>query len=682
MNYMSPLSTPLIWLANVPYPITTAAYFERVLRSTGRVTTIGPVFPAELIETWHLQNLKLPFVDPDIVTPFTPDMGGVIASTPAEQLPDLYLWVESVGGYFPENIGAVKCPTACYFIDTHLNLAWHLKWAENFDYIFLAQREYLHHFADLGMNVHWLPLACDPVIHAPVAAAVMHDISFVGSLSRHNPRRQKLLEKLQQEIGVYCERCWWDDMARMFSSSRIAFNNAVKNDLNMRVFEVMSIGTLLLTDQARGSGQDTLFRNGEELAVYRSDDELVDVARFYLNNPALREQIAARGRELVHNAHTYAHRVEDLLAVALGGKSTTFSAEELRERSLTGVVPPFVSKKDDYTSIGTASRSFVIPVLDYSPASEYNINTLLAELENIPGEVIIIFNNEQVANEIKANPRITRYAIMKENIGVARAWNVGIQMACTPTVFILNADLHLKVEAVTALEKALWTLERAVCVGPQGSFVDIHLTRDHLYFDKGTFDQPIAVDAVSGFFFAVKLECFADKTLTFENAYTPCYFEEWDLGLQIKQAGLAAYVVPTGAYDHHWSGSIRALREIGSYGRSETAGEILLRNRQLFLNKWRHLAVVENKPDLLESGWREFGPVYAAGLLQSGEVDGAAAVLGSLETHYPDVPQVLALGIIIAFHKGDMKRSSELSKRLEKVAPGFPVDLPSPVLKR
>jgi len=40
---------------------------------------------------------------------------------------------------------------------------------------------------------------------------------------------------------------------------------------------------------------------------------------------------------------------------------------------------------------------------------------------------------------LKGHPRITRYAIMKET-RVARAWNVGIEMAATPHVFILNAD--------------------------------------------------------------------------------------------------------------------------------------------------------------------------------------------------------------------------------------------------
>lgn len=667
---MNHQSHPYIWLAYVPYPVTTAVYLERALRPYCRITTVGPMFPTELTETWHLQNLKQPFVTPDIVTEFVPDMAELLASTATEQNPDLYLWVESVGGYFPENLAALNCPTACWLIDTHLNLAWHLQWAERFDYIFLAQREYVHRFRAVGLNAHWLPLACDPEIHAPADVPKQYDLSFVGSLS-HNPRRQSLLRRLDETIGIHCERCWWDDMARVISQSRITFNNAVKNDLNMRVFEALSIGTLLLTDRAPGSELETLFHDGEELAIYRSDDELLDITRFYLDNPGLQEQIAKHGQQIVHNAHTYRHRADDLLAVTLHGKATTWTAEELREQSLTGLTAPFTLYLQQQSQATSETRSFVIPVLDYSPASPYNISTLLTDLENIPGEVIVIFNNPVVGEELKNHPRITRSAIMSENIGVARAWNVGISMATTPFVMILNADLHLEAPVIDAIEAGLQQLDKAACVGPQGSFVNYRLTRDFLYFDKGGFEEPIEVDAVSGFLFGVRRDLFSPGGLKFEEAFTPCYFEEWDLGLQIRQAGLKSWIVPSESYNHHWGGSIGARREIDCLGRSESAQVILQRNRHYFLNKWREIAKHDDL-ELPESRWREFGTDYAARLLQDSNHEMAKTVLQSLATNYPDEPKVIALEITCAFKKGDMKQVSELAKRLNRLAPpGF-----------
>lgn len=629
-----------VWLAYAAYPITTAAYFERVLRQRCRTTTIGASLSSGLIEKLQQMNMKLPVNDHDICTILMPDMRQIIAETDPADYPDLYLWVESVDGYYPANLDALPCPKICYFIDSHLHLDLHLEWAKHFDMVFTGQREYLDAFRAQGTRAHWLPLGCDPEVHRRFDGPKAHQVGFVGGVESGS-RRMNLLTKLHDQIPVHYERCFWDEMAQLFSRSKIVFNNAVSNDLNMRVFEAMSTGSLLLTDMALNSGQDELFKDGEDYAVYR-DNNLCDVARFYLDNEELREQIAARGQKLVHNAHTYAHRVDDLLAVALGHKADTFSANELRERSLTGV-PAIDAAIPAEACISSARRSFVIPVLDMSPASEYNILTLLGDLEGVEGDVIVVFNGQEVAEHLKGHPRITRYAVMKQNIGVARAWNLGLEIAATPTVFILNADLHVEPQAIEALEQALYALPDAACVGPQGSFVEYALARDYIHFDKGGFTQPLEVDAVSGFFFAVKLQHFNEKIFRFENGFTPCYFEEWDLGLQIIKAGLKNYIVPTSAYDHHWSGTIRALREINYYEKAETAGEILLRNRRMFLNKWRGIADRENNRQLLESGFIRYATNYAQNLVAEGRIIDARNWLENVAARCQVGPEFVAL---------------------------------------
>ena len=187
-------------------------------------------------------------------------------------------------------------------------------------------------------------------------------------------------------------------------------------------------------------------------------------------------------------------------------------------------------------------RSFVIPVLDYSPASNLNINVLLEDLTSIEGEVIVIFNNVEIAEELKNHPRIDFYSIMSKNIGVSRAWNVGLNISQTPVTFICNSDLHITKQSVEKLEFGL-NIEDAAMVGPQGSRFSFEEMRDLVYFGKGMCDRPIVVDAVSGFYFAVKTNYFKEGLLKFENSFTPCYFEEWDIGLQIKKMGLNQHFV-------------------------------------------------------------------------------------------------------------------------------------------
>jgi len=657
-----------IWLSYVAYPVTTAVYLERALRQCADVVTIGPRFPEELITTWKLENMKLPLHDQMIPTGFTPDMAEIVAATAPADQPDLYLWVESVGGHEPLNLPALKCPKACYLIDSHLNLEHHLQWARHFDYIFTAQREYVPRLREITPHAYWLPLGCDPEIHGGKPRDKRYDVGFVGALA-FNPRRQQLLDKLGEGINLYRARCFWHEMAEVFASSKIVFNTFARNDLNMRFFEALCSGSLLLSDMATGSGQEELFRDGEEYACYH-DSTMLETARFYLDNDELREQIAERGCRIVHNGHTYLHRMRDMLDVISGAKSDTFSAAELRERSLAGIEPLFRARRDFYCNFSSQSRSFVIPVLDYSPASEFNIGSLLHDLERIPGDVIVVFNNEAVASDLKGHPRITRSAVMTDNVGVARAWNIGISMAATPHVFVLNADLHLEPDTVEVMESALSSLDGAACVGPQGSFVNYALTRDYLYFDKGTFDAPQEVDAVSGFLFAVKRELFGPGGLKFEEAYTPCYFEEWDLGLQIRRQGLKSWIVPATAYTHHWSGSIAALREIQCLGRSETSWDILKRNRLLFLAKWRQ---IDNGTNLLHSGFTRYARNYLFSLLRT-QHPAVAASAHQFASLAPELPELQAMAAFVLSRIDRMEESLPYLRFCKEQHPGFQLD--------
>lgn len=323
---------PHIWLAYVSYPVTTAAYLERALRKICRVTTIGPRIPEGNIVMWSLENMKVPIVPHDIETDGAPDMRILWDECPPDNRPDLYLWVESVYGYFPKNIASLPCKKACYLIDMHLNLHLYTDFARQFDFAFIVHRQFVPNISEIVPRSHWLPVACDPAVHHMSGKQKQHDISFVGSIHEKS-RRFMLLELLKQHIPVHVERCFWDEMAALFSESKIVFNNCVDNDLNMRFFEVLSCGSLLMADMAYESGQNELFVAGEDYALY-DEENLVAVARYYLAHEQIREKIAQRGQRLVHAAHTYDHRVRDLLNVVFRGKSDTWSATELREQSL------------------------------------------------------------------------------------------------------------------------------------------------------------------------------------------------------------------------------------------------------------------------------------------------------------------------------------------------------------
>ncbi|MDH7570451.1 MAG: glycosyltransferase [Armatimonadota bacterium] len=75
---------------------------------------------------------------------------------------------------------------------------------------------------------------------------------------------------------------------------------------NMRLFEGTGVGTCLLTDWKENL--PTLFEPDREVVAYRSAEECAEKARWLLDHPRERNEIALRGQQRVLREHTVAHR--------------------------------------------------------------------------------------------------------------------------------------------------------------------------------------------------------------------------------------------------------------------------------------------------------------------------------------------------------------------------------------
>ena len=118
---------------------------------------------------------------------------------------------------------------------------------------------------------------------------------------------------------------YFDEYARTCSASQIGFNRSVRNDVNMRVFETLSCGTLLMTNDLRENGQEEIFQSDKHLVTYRSSEELLDKLRFYLRHSEARRRIAETGRAEAVERHTYAHRMRIVLESVAKSKSISVS---------------------------------------------------------------------------------------------------------------------------------------------------------------------------------------------------------------------------------------------------------------------------------------------------------------------------------------------------------------------
>ena len=107
-----------------------------------------------------------------------------------------------------------------------------------------------------------------------------------------------------------------DELHRVYSSAGIVLNDHWEDMrehgyISNRVYDALACGALVLSDDVPGLTE----RFGEAVAVYRSREELHELIERLLADPAERRRRCELGRATVLAGHTFAHRVEELLAV-------------------------------------------------------------------------------------------------------------------------------------------------------------------------------------------------------------------------------------------------------------------------------------------------------------------------------------------------------------------------------
>jgi glycosyltransferase involved in cell wall biosynthesis len=245
---------------------------------------------------------------------------------------DLHLWVDwGEDGLDLPYKPMEKIPSPSVYIpcDTHITDAgrdYRFKRADGADWVFFNQKrgmdEYLALHPERKDRVFWLPCAVEPKAYPnkPVALKT-YDVCFVGFVTFR--KRAEMLDRMLREFPnhfygqkfsrwIYGEPAGGLDTADIFRKSKIVFNTAAVDDFNMRVGEAMATGSFLLTEWVPHI--DELFEDGKHLVTYKTMDEAVEKAHYYLEHETEREAIAKAGMEHTLANHTYEIRAKKLLS--------------------------------------------------------------------------------------------------------------------------------------------------------------------------------------------------------------------------------------------------------------------------------------------------------------------------------------------------------------------------------
>lgn len=218
---------------------------------------------------------------------------------------------DALGGVLPYEPVPIPKPSAFWHSDTHLGYDWRLAKARKTDFNFVAQKRAVEEFAAAGIpNPIWMPHAVEPLAYPHIPCVKKYDIGFVGHINAQN--RIDALDRMFREFPkFYFGQKRFEDAAEKFCQSKIVFNIAIKDDINMRVFETLSTKSFCLTNWIPTI--EELFEDGKHLVLYKTLDEAVDKAKYYIAHDEEREKIAQAGFEEVRAKHTFRHRVQQVL---------------------------------------------------------------------------------------------------------------------------------------------------------------------------------------------------------------------------------------------------------------------------------------------------------------------------------------------------------------------------------
>lgn len=104
------------------------------------------------------------------------------------------------------------------------------------------------------------------------------------------------------------------EQLKVFQSSGVNLNvtlRSIESGVPLRVFDILSVGGLVLTDYRKDA--EELFREDEEIVMFRTPEEMMDKLAFYTTHETERKRIAKNGHRRARAEYSYERMLEEIL---------------------------------------------------------------------------------------------------------------------------------------------------------------------------------------------------------------------------------------------------------------------------------------------------------------------------------------------------------------------------------
>jgi spore maturation protein CgeB len=111
-----------------------------------------------------------------------------------------------------------------------------------------------------------------------------------------------------------------EETPKVFYASKININitlRSIETGIPARVFDIMSVGGFVLSNWQEEIPE--LFEEGKEIATFKTPEELVEKADYYLAHEEERVRIGINGYQKIKKCYTYEHRMKKIIAVLFPG---------------------------------------------------------------------------------------------------------------------------------------------------------------------------------------------------------------------------------------------------------------------------------------------------------------------------------------------------------------------------
>ena len=183
-----------------------------------------------------------------------------------------------------------KAKTCLWFMDPLVSYTQEmLQKTSLVDYFCCDKENVLQSALQINKNSFHVFEGFDSEIDRPYNLAKSTDVLFIGNMYG---QRQKCINLIKHPVFVL-NNVYGADHAVAVSRAKINLNFCTSHGASDRVYKIMASGGFLMSDD--WAGRQKYFKDGEDLVIFTSIEDLNEKIHYYLKNREERESIAKCG---------------------------------------------------------------------------------------------------------------------------------------------------------------------------------------------------------------------------------------------------------------------------------------------------------------------------------------------------------------------------------------------------